>query len=45
MNLRLIFSRARRLVCTSRDLRRVRTLFFTPTMQPFSMTKSFLTSP
>ena len=36
--MRSIFSRARHLVCTSKDLSRVSTHFLVPTMQPLSMT-------
>lgn len=40
MNLRSVFSKVRRLVCTSKDLWSVSTGFLVPTTQPFSMTVS-----
>lgn len=45
MNLSSIFSRARRLWCTTRDFLNVMTRFLVPAMHPFSITKSLLTSP
>ena len=45
MNLRLIVSRAERLVCTKSDFLKVMIRFLAPMQQPLIMRKSLLTSP